>query len=279
MIASQHQDGVAAVIPIDGAYLYGFGRAMQPLGTITKDDTYMSAWGKSYKAKDELANFLTQSVFTQAIKLTNEPAVTLVTSINEIGEKAFDSQTGETKLSVFEAHYFSEAFRNFEIVFQAEFRHGNMFLATPKRGYDLSTLINHGSMLFPDELGSKVPESVDDINSATKCIAFELFTASGFHLHRANESVVLKYYDHLSKGKARPENRNMGKYIKELENLNAKPIITSCLRDLKDMHRNPLMHPEESIENMDDAIALLNSIHTCVVAILKELPATAAPVS
>ena len=260
------------MIPIDGSYLYNFGRTIYPVSMISKEDTYLSAWGKSYKAKDELEGFFTRSVFIRDIKLALEPAQKLLQRLKQIENKAFNKDTANAILNLMEVHNLMEELQNFEIVFRAEFKSGNIFLATPKRGYDLGVLIKRGSMIFPDELGTKVPECINDINSAAKCIAFELFTASGFHLHRANESVVLRYYDHLANGKARPQNRNMGKYIEELKDLTAKPIILSCLRDLKDMHRNPLMHPDESIENLDDAIALLNSIHTCVVTILKELP-------
>jgi len=46
----------------------------------------------------------------------------------------------------------------------------------------------------------------------------------------------------------------------------------SALKDLKDLRRNPLIHPDHSLESVDDAIALLGSIHACVVRMLKVLP-------
>ncbi len=37
------------------------------------------------------------------------------------------------------------------------------------------------------------------------------------------------------------------------------------------MHRNPLIHPDDSL-NMDDAVALMNGIYTVMVHMLKQIP-------
>ncbi len=39
------------------------------------------------------------------------------------------------------------------------------------------------------------------------------------------------------------------------------------------MHRNPLIHPEHSIENVDEAIALMNGVHGAVTRMLSEITA------
>jgi hypothetical protein len=44
------------------------------------------------------------------------------------------------------------------------------------------------------------------------------------------------------------------------------------LKDLKDLHRNPLIHPEHTLESVDQAIALLGSIQCVVVYMLKAVP-------
>ena len=58
-----------------------------------------------------------------------------------------------------------------------------------------------------------------DVRSAGKCIAFELGTAAGFHLLRALETVVLVYRKHVMPGNPdpNPNNRNLGQYIKDME--------------------------------------------------------------
>jgi hypothetical protein len=51
--------------------------------------------------------------------------------------------------------------------------------------------------------------------------------------------------------------------------------VKAALRDLKNLHRNPLIHPDHSLESADEAIALMNGIHTVMVYMLKEIPVVA----
>lgn len=48
--------------------------------------------------------------------------------------------------------------------------------------------------------------------------------------------------------------------------------MISALRDLKDLHRNPLIHPDEVIESSEEAMALLGSILAVVTTMLKDIP-------
>lgn len=152
-----------------------------------------------------------------------------------------------------------------------------LYVVTQKAGYDTAILIENGAACFPEDLATKVPEAIPDIAAATRCIAFELPTAAGFHLHRANESVLRAYWDAVTNGDQRPQSRNIGDYLNQLD---AKKVgedtVKSALRDLKDMHRNPLIHPEHSLDTVDDAIALMNSIHSVPVHMLKAIPAQVA---
>jgi len=77
-------------------------------------------------------------------------------------------------------------------------------------------LVEDETVFFSDSLSLKVPSAIDDLKQAMRCIAFELPTAAGFHLHRANESVLRCYWDSVTGGKARPKNGNMGIYLHEL---------------------------------------------------------------
>jgi hypothetical protein len=108
-------------------------------------------------------------------------------------------------------------------------------------------------------------------------MAWELPTAAGFHLHRANESVLHCWYDSVSNGQTRPAGRNIGDYLKVVNEQNlGSAKIRSALKDLKDLHRNPLIHPEDSLESVDEAIALLGSIQAVVVSMLKDIAFPAA---
>jgi len=176
-------------------------------------------------------------------------------------------------LNHYEAYQITSNATTFEHVLAAEFGLMDVYMVSKKRGYDTSDLIMNGIVLFPSDLPTKVPEAKSDIEQGARCLAFELATASAFHFHRANESVLHRYYDGVTGNLARPSGRNIGDYLKVLSDKNVgDPKVISCLRDLKDLHRNPLIHPEESLESIDEAIALLGSIQSAIIHMLKAIP-------
>ncbi len=65
----------------------------------------------------------------------------------------------------------------------------------------------------------------------------------------------------------------MGDYLNEMKQGNlGDENVRAALEHLVKFHRNPLIHPEQNIESADDAIALMNSIHTAIVQMLKVIP-------
>ena len=71
---------------------------------------------------------------------------------------------------------------------------------------------------------------------------------------RAVEGMMHEFYDVISGGSPRPKKREMGGYIDALEKLKTvDPRMTDVLRGIKNLRRNPLMHPEHFLD-MDDAL-------------------------
>lgn len=165
------------------------------------------------------------------------------------------------------------AMDNFEPVLKAELHAADAYFVSKKGGYDTLDLISQAEVLFPPDLPDKVPEAVRDIQEAGKSIAFELGTAAGFHILRANEAVLLRYWDAVTGRAPRPKNRNLGNYIKKLDELKAgDEKVRATLRQIKDLHRNTLVHPEDVLTT-DEAINLLGIIRSAVSAMLKSIPA------
>ncbi len=104
-------------------------------------------------------------------------------------------------------------------------------------------------------------------------MAFDLPTAAAFHLHRLNEIVLRTYFNAVAPGVKHPDSRTIRAYIDAMKNqgLNNKKV-QSALASLNSLHRNPVMHPEQSLDNLDEAIALWGSVNACVVHMLKEIP-------
>lgn len=265
---------------IDGYYLYSVGAALHPLSTIRYDTKFQDAFLPCFVAEGALEPFLFRSVFK--LKTSLQKGGELLAAIKTLREAAGiaigKEEEKEKQIEWLRAYNVSNGITQFETVLAAELGLSDIYLVSKKRGYDTSDLITNGIVLFPSELVPKVPEAELDINQGARCLAFELPTAAGFHFHRANESVLHKYYDAVTKGKPRPAGRNIGDYLGALKSHRAgEPAVLSALKDLKDLHRNPLIHPEHTLEDVDEAIALLGSIHAVVVRMLKAIPLPATP--
>ena len=62
-------------------------------------------------------------------------------------------------------------------------------------------------------------------------------------------------------------------WIKALEDEpNHDKKVVSALRDLKDLHRNPVLHPQQSLDDVNDAIALAAAVYGAMLHMLKAIP-------
>lgn len=259
------------MLRIDGAFLYKTGSEIHPLTEMKANDRFSQWHVPLLVARFSLDTLLNNSIFR--LRTSRAVGTKLLRLLERFTTKPDPPKEFPETLSTYDVYEISDALTAFETVLNAELGLMDMYLVIKKRGYDTADLIENGLVLFPDDLPRKVPDVVADIQSATRCIAFELPTAAGFHLHRANESVLHKYYDVVTGGAARPKNPNMGEYLKELEQLDVGDAkVRSALKDLKNLHRNPLIHPEDSLESTDEAVALLGSIHAAIVHMLAAIP-------
>jgi hypothetical protein len=264
------------MLRVDGYYLYTIGAQLRPLfqlraGAPPAGTPPLEAYFLLFVAESALEPLLYRSVFK--LRTCVRAGEELLTVMRALRGKINPQGAQNEPLDFNDTFPITQALNTFEAVLNAELAMTPLYVVTQKAGYDTSVLIEKGTACFPTDLIAKVPGAIPDIVAATRCIAFELPTAAGFHLHRANESVLRAYWDAVTNGAARPKSRNIGDYLKELDSRQkGDDTIKSALRDLKDMHRNPLIHPEHSLDSVDDAVALMNSIHNAVVHMLKAIP-------
>jgi hypothetical protein len=248
-------------------YFYEAGAILRAINAIRHDTKLDDSIYSLYRAETVVAGLLNQQLVP--LRSSKPFAEELLASIKRLTR----GQERDRILSFMEAYTLTNALAQFNTAFNGEMGIADTYVVSPKRGYDTPTLIQAGEVLFPAELSIKVPESLADLREAGKCIAFELPTAAAFHLHRANESVLHRYFDCVTNGEPRPVNRNMGDYLAVLERKNAaEKKVRSALRDLKDLHRNPLVHPEHSLDSIDQALAILGSVHAVMVYLLEAIP-------
>ncbi|MDO8318767.1 hypothetical protein [Rhodoferax sp.] len=164
------------------------------------------------------------------------------------------------------------AFTNFEITFKADLAVANLYVLTSKGAFDTGILAEFGIQAFPDDLGKKVPDAVNDAQQAGRCIAFDLPTSAAFHMHRAHEAVVHAYFKALVPTEKSPERQALSAWVQALEKADAPKEIVAAVRDINTLHRNPVLHPEHTLKDSGEAIALLGSIHTSMRYMLPTIP-------
>jgi hypothetical protein len=256
------------VIQISLPYIYDFYNAMRPLDQLKVEDSINTHYWTLYTAEQMLNAFLTQSVYSQGLKATSAPGMELLAAI----KKLTTENDKERKLDFFDVYSLQNALKEFEIVLRSELNVGNAYLVTKKRGYDTSDLINRGELLFPSELIVKVPASLRDVREVGRCLAFELSTAAGFHMMRAFELVLREYFDIVSSGAERPKTNNIGDYLRVMDDEKFGDVkVRECLRQITKLHRNELIHPENSL-TLDEAIGLLGIAQSAMEAMLREIP-------
>ena len=183
-------------------------------------------------------------------------------------EKVTQNKESNIGIDTWQIAELAKAAQAFDMALSDELGTMPSYLVSPKGGYDVNVLISNPEALFPIDLAKLVPETKYDIEQAAKCLAFEVPTAAGFHLHRINESVLQRYWEIVTNGATHPKQRNMGVYLTELKRRRkGEAKVKTTLQQIKDLHRNPILHPEQSL-TLQDAIELLGIIVSVVSKML-----------
>ncbi len=164
----------------------------------------------------------------------------------------------------------------FETVFSMEAVGLNVYAVSQKAGYSTHTLVQRGEEVIPEEVRAHLSDySQNEMREAGRCLVFNLPTAAGFHMLRAMESVLRESFDVLSGGAARPKTSQggdaaMGTYIVEIEKHGAAKETLEVLRQIKNLHRNPHMHPD-AVLTMHESIVLLGIVVSAISIMVDEM--------
>lgn len=141
----------------------------------------------------------------------------------------------------------------------------------PKRAYDTNLLIEQATRIFSADIRKWLTqEECYNVEQAGKCLAFEVPTAAAFHLMRAAESTIRRYYAIVIGKLPKPKARNWGVYINNLKAAGADQKIMFALEQVKELHRNPVIHPEAQV-SLDEALSLLGLIDSVITAIYTDM--------
>jgi hypothetical protein len=161
-------------------------------------------------------------------------------------------------------------FDRFENVLATELAGLNIYFVTKVNAYDTDELLSNGrAALTETTVKGMDADSLRTFEEGTRCLGLKLPTSAGFQLLRSVEGVMHTFYDVLSGGAARPAKRNMGDYIAAMEKLSTvDPRMLDVLRSIKNLRRNPLMHPEQFLD-MDEAIETFDVAKSAISAMVR----------
>jgi hypothetical protein len=223
-----------------------------------------------FSPQSSLTTLYDQTLYRPYLRSSHSIAQELVAALNVITDNLSDANR---QIQAHEIWAIKDSYRRFKIALRAELGILHSYFVTQKGGLDTVSLLAFGENLFPDDLVSKVPEALFDVKEAGKCLAYETPTAAGFHIFRATESVLRKYYLHMTNGAAPPKVRSIKVYTKalRLRKVGTQKLLSS-LDQMAELHRNPLIHPE-AVLSQEEAYGVFGIARSVIGFMLGELPA------
>jgi hypothetical protein len=248
-------------------YLIEFAAALDRIDRVTAGRTVGDAYGYLFTAKSQIDQLFGASLYAPAMRSSRQLAIALHGSLDALLQKG-----ASANVEAWEQWSLISNRDQFRTAFFAELGVMPSFFVSQKGGFDTQMLLDSGWSLFPADLTAKVPETLADVGQAGRALAFDMATASGFHVFRVLEAVLRRYYAVVAGGKAAPKVRSLGTYIAALKTCeNQNLMVLAVLQQIKDLHRNPLIHPEVMLTT-DQAVSLFGVVRSAIEAMLVSLP-------
>jgi hypothetical protein len=219
-----------------------------------------------------------------AFRLSKEDAKRLMETIDSVvSNYMFEDKEGgrrdfkdfSTALEPWMLSSLSGLIESLTHVFQAECRDNETYFVERKLIYDTSALLHQASAKIHHSVRDLVSnDALSELDQAGRCLALESYTASGFHALRALEVVMASYYEAINRKPG--EFRSWFDYIKALEGLvesrgdrksaYPSPKVVAMLDRIRQLDRNPLMHPRDVLDEMS-----ADTLFTISVATITEM--------
>ena len=255
---------------LNGYLFYQLGYYLKPLETIEEGAKLIDVASNIYFAKAWLDFFLTDRVITVAF--SKETGYNLLSALAKLvpGQlSVIPADKLEYELSWQDVYPIKNSLREFQIVWQTELGKMDTYYISQKGIYSTSDLIERADNVLPIEIADTLPEPIRfDLRQAGRCLAFDLATAAAFHIMRALEGVLRDFYCPIFLG-TKPKARNWNGYIQCLKNTGADPKILAILDQIRSLHRNPTIHPQEVL-TINEAMTLFGIAQSAVVAMVED---------
>ena len=266
---------------INGFALYDLAGHLRKLETYGGGAQKADAWFDAKRAHDSLIRLLEEDPVP--ISFSRESARQLSNCIDKYFLKdangkeiqLFGDNKNEETLEGYMLSIYGQNRRNFEIIFATEMREAATYFISQRGIYHTPSLIDHADNAFPDAVRSDILDKCkDDWKAAGKCLAFSLYSACGFHVTRAVEGMLERYYQLYCQKKSGETLRGWQAYIDELKKVagspQPSPKTLAAIEQMKDDYRNPIAHPRVYLSETD-ARMLFDNGESLIIAIASEI--------
>lgn len=272
----------------DPEFLYTLGKAVDGVNSQlgTKGEKLETSVGRLLFAIE--ANYLKGHLRQIKSKIIVSPATAkYVSELTDLLEEAAPDgflDGGADKsgkfLHPFRGSYVAEvefALQNFDTHLRGDFLEQSIYTVARTGAYDTRMLLEEGEQLVTGSGGvlTQYPKVLDDVRASARCLAFDLWTASGFHIARATESLLQEYWQFL-RNKTIPLKMTWVSLCRDLQGASNQPkagdqALIGFIAQMGETYRNPLIHPEHTLNEKDCQI-LLEGCKASMIKILDELP-------
>jgi hypothetical protein len=242
---------------------------IERLMELRTDSSVSNARYLMFSAKSALNSIVNNSVYSPFIKISRQSGANLEAAIDELFKNTMKDEAYQ--FQDFEIWTVTDAATRFRTILLSELATFPTFLVSTKGGYDVDKLIENGASLFPHDTWAKVPEAFKDAQEAGRCLAFEMFTACGFHTFRVVEAVVRRYWDAVAGVRPRPVPETIGKIAGQMAQSElGEEKVWETLKQIAKLHRNPIAHPEVLLDG-NEAISMIGIAQSAIAAMLPRI--------
>jgi hypothetical protein len=188
--------------------------------------------------------------------------------LNQLG-KWWDTLPPNEMVIINNADQIIRGLNDLETLLKHEANNLNMFMLEDVGIYNTNKLIEYADRHLSDNALQMVDNQVkEDFRAAGRCLAFDLFTACGFHAVRALEATARVYYKQFTGKDAQEEGKPLGgiaNAFREIaDDVKGNPpqplpkehplrLVISNLDRFNHIYRKPLAHPEMVLRTRDAA--------------------------
>ncbi|MFC2002357.1 hypothetical protein ACFLV4_00150 [Chloroflexota bacterium] len=272
---------------INPVFFYQVGALLKPLTEMQVEHTSrVDIWLRATEV-DSIIRVLLD--FYSSLTVCRRSGVELINTIADVADwmrKTPPKEWQEEDYSVdVKFRLLIDKAKEFQTVLCEELQMLATYHVTQKGIYSTDGLISETEKILPVPVIKRLDKKIkEEIKESGRCLAFDNATASAFHIMRATEAVLHKYYISVCKPKSKNKLGNWGAYLSALHKLSEDSTVEKALREdvrkvevllqqIKDQDRNLIMHPE-IILTPDEAFTLFEIAKGAIMAMANRLPPT-----